>query len=161
MHRLKALAATTVLALAALGAAGAWAAEAETAGHISIVPSDLKWVDAPSIGPGAQLAMLEGDLKQAVPFTFRIKLPPHFKIAPHTHPLFERVTVVSGTFHLGIGEKFDAAKARAYPPGGVTMMPAGMPMFAFTGDEEAVIQIHGTGPWGIAYLHPEDNPQKK
>lgn len=160
MHRLKPLAAATVLALGGLGAACAWAAEPVMAGHISIVPSELKWVDAPSIGPGAQLAMLEGDLKQAAPFTFRIKLPPHFKIAPHSHPLFERVTVVSGTFHLGIGEKFDAAKARAYPAGGVTMMPPGMPMFAFTGDEEAVIQIHGTGPWGIAYLKPADDPRK-
>ncbi|AOE84571.1 cupin domain-containing protein [Pseudomonas sp. TCU-HL1] len=161
MHKLKAMAATTVVALAALGAAGAWAAEPKATGQISIVPSELKWVDAPAIGPGAQLTVLEGDLKQATPFTFRIKLPPKFKIAPHTHPVFERVTVLAGTFHLGIGEKFDAAKARAYPAGGVTMMPPGMPMFAFTGDEEVVLQIHGTGPWGIAYLHPADDPRKK
>jgi quercetin dioxygenase-like cupin family protein len=148
------------LAFAALVAAPAFAAE-EHAGHISITPSEIKWNDAPSIGPGAKLAVLEGDLKQAVPFTMRIKLPPNFKIPAHIHPVSERVTVLSGTLHLGIGEKFDSGKAKAYPAGGVTFMPAGMPMFAYTGNEEAVIQLHGTGPWGITYLNPDEDPRKK
>jgi quercetin dioxygenase-like cupin family protein len=104
---------------------------------------------------------LEGDLNQAAPFTMRIKLPPNFNVPAHTHPVFERVTVMSGTFYLGIGESFDRAKTRAYPAGGVTMMPAGMPMFAYTTDEEAIIQIHGTGPWGISYLDPAEDPRKK
>lgn len=137
------------------------AAESVEAGHISIVPSEVKWSDAPAIGPGVQLAVLEGDLKQAVPFTFRLKLPPNARIAPHTHPLLERVTVLSGVFHLGIGERFDSAKARAYPAGGVTMIPAGLSMFAFTGEEETIVQIHGTGPWGIHYLDPADDPRKQ
>lgn len=153
--------ASIALSLGALVAVPALAAEQVMAGHISIVPSDIKWNDAPSIGPGAKLAVLEGDLKQAAPFTMRIKLPPNFKVPVHTHPVFERVTVVSGTFHLGIGEKFDAAQAKAYPAGGVTMMPPGMPMFAFTTGDEAVIQIHGTGPWGITYLNPAEDPRKK
>jgi quercetin dioxygenase-like cupin family protein len=120
-------------------------------GHISIVPSEIKWADAPSVGPGAKIAVLEGDLKQNVPITFRLKLPPNFTIAPHIHPLVERVTVISGTFYLGIGETVDKGQARAYPAGGVMIMPAGMPMFAYTADEESIVQIHGTGPWGIAY----------
>lgn len=69
--------------------------------------------------------------------------------------------LLSGKFHLGIGEKFDRAKARTYPAGGVTMMPAGMPMFAYTSDEESVLQIHGTGPWGVNYLNPAEDPRKK
>jgi quercetin dioxygenase-like cupin family protein len=158
MHASKIIALSTALAL---GAAPALAVEPAMEGHISIVPSEIKWVDAPSIGSGAKLAVLEGDLKQAAPFTMRIKLPPNFNVPAHTHPVFERVTVVSGTFYLGIGESFDRAKARAYPAGGVTMMPAGMPMFAYTTDEEAVIQIHGTGPWGISYLDPAEDPRKK
>jgi uncharacterized RmlC-like cupin family protein len=91
----------------------------------------------------------------------RIKLPPNARVATHTHPVHERVTVISGTFHLGIGESFDRAKAKAYPAGGVTFMPPGMPMFAFTENEEAVIQLHGTGPWGISYLNPDEDPRKK
>ncbi|MFS8980805.1 cupin domain-containing protein [Cupriavidus necator] len=161
MRNLRMIEASTACALGALIMTPALAAEPAMEGHISIVPSEVKWTEAPSIGPGAKLAVLEGDLKQAAPFTMRIKLPPNFKIPAHTHPVFERVTVLSGTLHLGIGETFDRAKARAYPAGGVTMMPAGMPMFAYTTSKETVIQIHGTGPWGISYLNPAEDPRKK
>lgn len=161
MRYLRMIEASTACAVGALIMAPALAAEPAMEGHISIVPSEVKWAEAPSIGPGAKLAVLEGDLKQAAPFTMRIKLPPNFKIPAHTHPVFERVTVLSGTLHLGIGETFDRAKARAYPAGGVTMMPAGMPMFAYTTSKETVIQIHGTGPWGISYLNPAEDPRKK
>jgi quercetin dioxygenase-like cupin family protein len=161
MTRHTTIATSIALALGILASASAPAAENMNEGHISIVPSEIKWVDAPSIGPGAQLAVLEGNLKEAAPLTFRIKLPPNFNIPTHTHPVFERVTVIAGTLHLGIGEKFDAAKAKAYPAGSVTMMPPGMPMYAFTKADETVIQLHGTGPWGIAYLNPEEAPGKK
>jgi quercetin dioxygenase-like cupin family protein len=161
MYISKLIAASTAIALGALIMAPALAANPATKDFISIVPSEIKWVDAPSIGPGAKLAVLEGDLKQAAPFTIRLKLPPNFKIPVHTHPEFERVTVLSGTFYLGIGDTFDAAKARAYPAGGVTMIPMGMPMYAFTTGEESVVQLHGTGPWGIHYLNPAEDPGKK
>ncbi|SCU87419.1 Cupin domain-containing protein [Cupriavidus necator] len=161
MRNLRMIEASTACALGALIMAPALAADPAMEGHISIVPSEVKWTEAPSIGPGAKLAVLEGDLKQPAPFTMRIKLPPNFKIPAHTHPVFERVTVLSGTLHLGIGETFDRSKARAYPAGGVTMMPAGMPMFAYTTSKETVIQIHGTGPWGISYLNPAEDPRKK
>lgn len=161
MHNSRVIAASIALALGALFATLAFATEPVMEGHISIIPSEIKWTDAPSVGPGAKLAVLEGDLKQAVPFTVRIKLPPNFKIPTHTHPVFERVTVLSGTFHLGIGEKFDPTKAKAYPAGSVTMMPPGMPMFAYTTNEETIIQLHGTGPWGIHYLNPVEDPRKK
>lgn len=161
MHHVKNRTVAVALAIGACAAFPAWSAGPVMEGHISIVPSEIKWADAPSIGPGAKLSVLEGDLKQAVPFTMRIKLPPNFRIPVHTHPTFERVTVVAGTFYLGIGEMFDTAKARAYPAGGVTMMPPGMPMFAYTANEETVLQIHGTGPWGINYNNPADDPRKK
>lgn len=161
MHDTSVVAAALALALGTLVVTPASAAEPPMEGHVSIVPSEVKWAEAPSIGPGAELAVLEGDLKQAAPFTMRLKLPPNFQVPPHTHPVFERVTVLSGVFHLGIGETFDADQARAYPAGGVTMMPPGMPMYAYTTDEETVIQIHGTGPWGINYLNPAEAPGKK
>ncbi|HLA74800.1 MAG TPA: cupin domain-containing protein [Gammaproteobacteria bacterium] len=161
MHNSRVIAASLALALGAPVMAPALTTEPATEGQISIAPSEIKWIDAPSIGPGAKLAVLEGDIKQAVPFTMRIMLPPNFKVPAHVHPVFERVTVLSGTFHLGIGEQFDSAKAKTYPAGGVAMMPPGMPMFAYTTDEETVIQIHGTGPWGINYLNPADDPRNK
>ncbi len=154
-------AASLALALGPLAPASALAAKSGSEGHISLVPAEIEWKDAPSIGPGAQLAVLEGDLKKAEPFTFRIKMPPDFTIPAHTHPTHERVTVISGTLHLGIGEKADPAKARAYPEGAVAVMPPGMPMYAFTKGEETVIQLHGTGPWGIEYLNPAEDPARK
>ena len=161
MQNFKCIATSITLILNALIANTVLAAEPNMEGHISIASSEIKWSDAPSIGSGAKLAVLEGNLKEAVPFTMRIKLPPNFKVPAHTHPVFERVTVISGVFNLGIGEQFDSAKAKAYPAGSVTMMPPGMPMFAFTGNEETVFQLHGTGPWGINYVNPADDPRNK
>ena len=135
--------------------------EAQAGGHISLVPSELKWSDAPSLGPGVKIAVIEGDLKAAGPLMIRIKLPPNAKVAPHTHPSVEHVTVLSGTFYLGIGEKVDASKARAYPAGGVVVIPQGMPMFAFAKGKETILQVHGIGPWGTNYLNPADAPAAK
>lgn len=139
-----------------------WAdSHSKGAGLISAKASGIKWADAPSIGPGAKIAVLEGDLKAAAPFTMRIKLPPNLKIGVHTHPAVERVTVLSGTFHFATGDKFDRAKAAAYRPGDAFMVPVGMPMYAFTEKGESILQLHGVGPWGIHYLDPADVPGKK
>ena len=135
--------------------------QAQAGGHISLVPSDLKWNDAPGIGSGVKIAIIEGDPKVAGPLIMRIKFPPNTKVAPHTHPLIEHVTVLSGTFYLGIGEKVDASKARAYSAGGVVVIPQGMPMFAFSKGKGTTIQVHGIGPWGISYLDPADAPGAK
>jgi len=135
--------------------------EAQAGGHISVVPSELKWNDAPGLGSGFKIAVIEGDLKAAGPLMMRIKIPANAKIAPHTHPSLEHVTVLSGTFYLGIGEKVDASNARAYPAGGVVVIPQGMPMFAFAKDKETIIQVHGIGPWATNYLKPADAPAAK
>lgn len=163
MHNLKVITVSIALIASVIVATPALSAEPAMdtmKGHISIIPSEIKWSDAPSIGPGAKIAVLEGDPKQAAPFTMRLKLPPNFKIATHTHPADERVTVLSGTFHLGIGDKPDSAKAVAYPVGGLTVIPSGVSMFAFTTDEEAVLQVNGVGPWGIEYLNPTEDQRK-
>lgn len=135
--------------------------EAQASGHTSVMASELKWTDAPGIGPGVKTAVIQGDLKAAGPIMFRVKFPPNAKVAPHTHPVTEHVTVISGTFYLGIGEKADASKARAYSAGDVTVIPQGMPMFAFMKDKETIVQVHGIGPWGISYLNPADAPAAK
>lgn len=162
MNAFKSVLVSVTLAVGSLTAAAAWAGSAaEGPGLISVVSSELKWSDAPSVGPGAKIAVIEGDLKAAAPFTFRLKLPPNLKIGVHTHPVLERVTVISGTFYFAIGDKFDSAKAKAYKPGDAVMIPPGMPMYAYTQKGEAILQLHGTGPWGINFLNPEDAPGKK
>lgn len=156
---------TTLLAVAVISASlGALPAVAQSVysgeGHVMVTPAQLIWTDAPAVAPGAKIAVIEGPLNKAVPFTFRLLLPANAKIAPHVHPAFERVTVLSGTFHFAHGNTFDPAKTQALETGSVAVMPPGAPMFGYT-KEQTVIQLHGVGPWGITYLNPADDPRKK
>lgn len=135
-------------------------ATAQTAGHVMVAPNDLKWGDVPSLPPGAKVAIIEGSLTEAVPFTVRIKLPAGYKIPAHWHPAVERVTVMSGTFNLGMGEVLDSQKTTALGPGSVAIMQPKTQHFVWT-NEETVVQLNGTGPWGITYVNPADDPRKK
>jgi anti-sigma factor ChrR (cupin superfamily) len=72
--------------------------------HMMVTPNDLKWADIPSLPPGAKIAVIEGPMDQATPFTFRVQLPADYKIPAHWHPAIEHVTVISGTFNMGTGD---------------------------------------------------------
>jgi quercetin dioxygenase-like cupin family protein len=128
-------------------------------GHITLNASDLEWKDVASMAPGAKIAIIEGDLSKKNPFTLRLRLPANYRIDPHVHPAYERVTVLSGTLNFASGDKFDREKTQTLKPGGVAIMPPGAPMFGYT-NEETIIQLHGNGPWGIEYLSPEHDPRK-
>jgi hypothetical protein len=122
-------------------------------------PDGLKWKDGPpSLPPGAKFAVLEGDPSKPGPFVFRVKVPDGYRIPPHTHPKPERVTIISGTFHLGMGETFDAAKGEALPAGTYGTWPAGMKHHVWVMGE-TVVQFHGDGPWVIEYVNPKDDPR--
>jgi hypothetical protein len=112
-------------------------------------PGDIKWKDGPaSLPAGAKFAVLEGDPAKEGFFTMRLWLPDGFKIAPHWHPKVEHVTVLSGAFNLGMGEKFDQAATREMPAGTFGFWPAGMRHFAWA-KGDTVVQLHGIGPWMI------------
>ena len=151
---------TLALALAALGPTAAWAEDPAHADHIMLLPADLKWEDAGAIPPGAKFALIEGPLNEAVPFTFRVKFPANYKIPAHWHPNIEHVTVLSGTYNFGTGDKFDKEKTKALPPGSTVINQPKTNHFAWTG-EETEIQVHGVGPWSINYVNPVDDPRKK
>ena len=129
-------------------------------GHIIVGSEELEWGDVASMEAGARITVLEGALDQAEPFTFRLKLPAGFRLAPHIHPAYERVTVLRGTLHFAHGREFDRAATTPMTVGDFAVMPPGAPMFGYT-EEETVIQLHGTGPWGIEYLDPKDDPRKR
>ena len=50
-------------------------------------------------------------------FAFRLEVHPGFNMGPHTHPVTEHMTVLSGRFFVGLGKTMDKAAARAYGPG--------------------------------------------
>jgi hypothetical protein len=148
---------STTVALTFLVTPPTWAGE--HSGHVMVTPADLQWADVPAL-PGAKLAVIEGPITEAVPFTFRVKFPANFKVPPHWHPAIERVTVISGTLHLGVGDTLDQAKTKALPAGSVSIMEPKMHHFAWTG-EETVVQVNGMGPWGLTYVNPADDPRQK
>ncbi|HEX2238109.1 MAG TPA: cupin domain-containing protein [Gammaproteobacteria bacterium] len=127
--------------------------------HLILAPTELQWSDVASMAPGAKIAVIEGDMSEQEPFTARLRFPAGYRIDPHTHPAYERVTVLSGRLHFAHGEKFDRSKTTAMPVGSFAVMPPGAPMFGYT-EEETVIQIHGEGPWGIEYVNPKDDPRR-
>ena len=130
------------------------------ADHVMIVPADLKWSPVPSLPAGAEIAVIEGPLNIEGPITARIKFPANYRLPAHTHPVIEHVTVLSGTFHMGAGDKLDTTKTKALPPGAFAIMHPGTQHFAWT-EVETIVQIHSVGPWGINYVNPADDPRKK
>jgi hypothetical protein len=148
---------STIVALTFLVIPPTWAGEHR--GHVMVTPGDLQWVDVPSLPAGAKVAVIKGPLTEAVPFTFRIKLPANFKIPPHWHPAVERITVLSGTFHLGTGDTFDQAKMKVLLAGSISIMEPKMHHFVWT-SEETIVQLSGMGPWGITYVNPADDHRK-
>jgi hypothetical protein len=125
------------------------------------LPDKLEWRDGPpSLPAGAKIAVLEGDPSKEGPFVFRLKLPDGYRVPPHTHPKTERVTVISGTFNIGMGDRFDEKATEAMPAGTYGYWQAGMHHFVWT-KGGTVLQFHGTGPWSIQYVDPRDDPRKQ
>jgi uncharacterized RmlC-like cupin family protein len=129
--------------------------------HVLVRPDGLKWAAGPPfLQAGAQIAIVSGDPGKEGLYVLRLKLPAGFKVAPHMHPNDENVTVISGTFNIAMGDKFDDAKGPALKAGGFAIAPKGMAHYAWF-PEETIIQIHGLGPSGITYVNPADDPRKK
>lgn len=145
----------------ALGALDPAAVRAQAhADHLMVTPAELKWTDIGSLPPGAKLVVIEGPLNEAKPFTLRLRLPAKYRIPAHFHSAIEHVTVISGTFNMGAGDKLDMKATRPLGPGSVAIMQPGVRHYAWN-DEETVVQVHGVGPWTITYVNPADDPRKQ
>src|SRR6185437_5465394 len=115
----------------------------------------------PFIAPGAQVAVLEGNPAASTgDFTIRIKMPAGYRIAPHWHLLRENVTVISGTFKVGMGDTFEASKMGTFPAGSFAFLDPDMHHYAMAASD-VVVQIHGTAPVQFNYINPQDDPSKK
>jgi quercetin dioxygenase-like cupin family protein len=129
--------------------------------HIAVHSRGLKWGPAPpGLPPGAQVAVVTGNPGKDEPYVVRARMPSGYKIPPHFHPTDENVTVLSGTFHIGMGDTFDATKGEALRAGGFVRAEKGMHHYGWTSGA-TVIQIHGQGPFAITYVKPGDDPRNK
>ena len=126
-----------------------------------LTPSEIQWGDAPPVFPkGAKMAVLYGDpSKPGELFIVRLKVPAGYKIPAHWHPTDENVTVISGTFNMGMGDKLDPAKSKAFPAGSFAVAPAKVNHFAFA-KNAAIVEVSAIGPFAMTYVNPADDPTK-
>ena len=127
----------------------------------SILPEEINWQPFPAFPPAARLAVLVGRPTEPGPYLIRVKVPGGTKLMPHKHPEDRIYTVMSGVFYIGLGEKFDGDKVKAYPPGSVIVLPGETWHFHWAKSGEYVTQVTAIGPLGLDYHDPADDPRKQ
>jgi len=137
------------------------AAHSEGAQHAMGNSDDLNWGPAPAIfPPGAMFAVVQGDPSVAGEiFTVRLRFPDGYILPPHTHPTDEHVTVLRGTFGVGMGPVFSADRLTLLQPNGFITAPKDMAHFA-TARGITEVQVHAIGPFQLTYVNPADDPTK-
>jgi ChrR Cupin-like domain len=131
-------------------------------GKNAFTPDTIPWGPAPPfVAAGAQLAVIEGNPAASTgDYTVRLKMPDGYRIAPHWHPKRENVTVISGTFKVGMGDIFDQDKMGTFPAGSFAYLDPDMHHYAMASGE-VIVQVHGTAPLQFNYVNPADDPSKK
>ena len=135
------------------GAALALTASADTGGEQArLSPADITSLDKDGAGPGTsgiagiRTTVLFGDPSQPGPYTIEIRVPPHTRIAAHTHRDRRSAVVVSGSWYFGYGDALTDDRLKLLPAGSFYSEPAEDSHFALTRDEPAVVYITGVGP---------------
>ena len=119
---------------------------------VALTPDEVRWFTPPFYNDGRQRAQLFGDSSQGGAWIDRVKIPGGARVPAHSHAQDELVTVIEGTWYLGEGAKFDAAKLRGYPRGSFIVIPAGVPHFVAAEKGTVVVQSSGTGKFQTEYL---------
>ena len=135
-------------------------------GHIAAGDEDtaatgpLEWGPQPlGLPAGGRAAVVRGDPSKAGPFTLRAELPAGYEVKPHSHPTSERIRVLEGTLLMGDGRTWRNASLRPLPAGQAATVAADHPHFV-RAKGKTVLEIRSTGPFGITYVNPTDDPRK-
>jgi hypothetical protein len=129
--------------------------------HIVVPADQVQWSPAPpSLPAGAQISVLEGNPAAKGPVTMRLKFPADYNIPSHWHTMTERLTVLSGALHVGMGDKLNRQASQTLDPGGYAALPGNMHHFAWT-TTPTIVQISLDGPFDIFYVNPSEDPQKR
>jgi quercetin dioxygenase-like cupin family protein len=144
-------------------AAGLGAQMSVGAANVPLLRSamEAKWsTPPPALPPGVKFAVISGDPAASGLVTVRFDMPAGYVIPPHFHPTDDHVTVLKGTFSLGMGDLVDNAHAVTLSPGGYAVATANMHHYAYT-TIGAIVQVHLQGSFAITYVNPADHPSKK
>ena len=125
-----------------------------------IRPTNIIWQPGPpTLEPGSQGAVLAGNPSQPGPFTLRVRLPAKYRIAPHRHPVDERLTVLSGTLCFAANTATNVAPDTAcIGPGTFRLMPANV-VHSDWAPVAVEYQIEALGPFDLTYVNPSDDPR--
>ena len=122
-------------------------------------PPAIQWGPAPPFFPaGARFAVLQGDPSKTGVYTVRLQMPNGYTIKPHFHPTDEHVTVITGTFQVGMGDSVDTGHMMSLQGGGFITAPAHAHHYAMARGM-TVVQVHGMGPFAITYVKASDDPR--
>ena len=120
----------------------------------------VKFGPGPDFLPKAvEFALLQGDPSKPGVYTVRLRFPDNFRFPAHWHPLDEHVTVLQGTFLVGMGDSIDLAKAMPLTAGGFITAPANGHHFAVSRGV-TIVQVSGEGPFAITYVKASDDPRQ-
>lgn len=121
----------------------------------------IKYGPAPAVFPaGAKMAVLAGDPGKSEQFIVRLDFPAGYAIAPHWHPTDEHITIIEGTFLVGMGDAVDAKHMMKVGTGGFVTAGAKMHHYA-RAKGRTVVQIDAMGPFAMTYVNASDDPTKK
>ena len=119
---------------------------------IGLTPEQVPWFTPSYYMDGRQRAQMFGNSSQGGAWIDRVKIPSGMRVLAHTHPDTELVTVIEGTWYLGLGEKSDPAKLKGYPAGSFIVIPAGVPHFVATKEGTVIVQTSGNGIFRTDFL---------
>ena len=108
------------------------------------LPKEIKWVSNPNAG--SEVAVLVGDPAKPGLYVELQKWLPHHNSRPHFHPNDRYITVISGTWWVNTGPKYDMASAKPVPPGSFVIHYGKEIHYDGAKDEPCVLQIVGMGP---------------
>jgi uncharacterized RmlC-like cupin family protein len=162
----KPLAALVALAAATLLSAAALPAAAQSLPQMRMTPAEIAKNDSAdknqigsSGAAGVHTKVLYGDPSKAEFYSILLFVPAHVTIQAHSHRDNRVATVVSGEWHFGYGDHFDAKALKTLPPGSVYSEPGAVDHFAQTGDTAVVVEISGFGPTSTKYFDPANDPE--
>lgn len=107
------------------------------------LPDKIQWHDDPM---GLKAAVLYGDPSKPGLYIMLVKWLPHHMSHPHFHPHDRFITVMSGTWWVGTGPKFDPEATVPLPAGTFVTHFGNQIHYDGAKDVEAVLQIVGEGP---------------